>query len=639
MSDIHDKEFDVVIVGAGISGGIIAKELGKQCKGLDILILESGTGSGFEFEGYEVYNDQFYNATIKVPNSPYTDTPFSPSPSVLDPTQIKGDDPDTNGYFVQYGPFPFLSNYNRNEGGTTLHWLGTTLRMCPNDFNMQKEYGVALNWPLKYPEMQPYYRRAEHEIGVAGSVKAQTILDITFDKNYVYPMHEIPQSYLDLYLRKKLGNDFTIEFDGKPYPVQVIQTPQGRNGMPNKKYVNLETGKKGFTPQGAVGAPDLGQRCEGNSNCVPICPVQAKYNAIKTLYDAVHNRRNNVRIVNQCAVSSVDFNKKTGRITQVNYKSYQFSADGSRTSIQSYSVKGKVVVLAANAIENAKILLASDACTRSDQVGRNLMDHLCTLSWGYLPDDIGAYRGPGSTSGMPLTRDGDFRKTRSAFRIEIGNWGWNWPANTPESTVQNAVKDGFFGKELIKRIKDETSRQFRIAWEVEQLPNPNNRVTIMDEYRDELGNYRPVIHYELTDFEKRGAKAAKKLNDAVFEQWGVDDQTVVDDTMPGYFEYEKEGYVFQGAGHVVGCHRMGTDPLTSVVDTHQRAHDHRNLFVVGCGSMPTLATSNPTLTMAALAMRSADAIAKEFNKKTGKKPGGKKGGFSPKITPKTGAKS
>ena len=72
--------------------------------------------------------------------------------------------------------------------------------------------------------------------------------------------------------------------DGK---VEVVQTPQGRNGMPNPNYVNNHTGETGFLPVGAVGAPELGQRCEGNSNCVPICPVQAKYNALKSLQDAL----------------------------------------------------------------------------------------------------------------------------------------------------------------------------------------------------------------------------------------------------------------------------------------------------------------------------------------------------------------
>ncbi|MDC8004086.1 GMC family oxidoreductase [Aureisphaera galaxeae] len=613
------KEFDVVIVGAGITGAIIAKELSARCKGLDILILEAGTGKSSDFDDYEKYNDQYYNALAKTPNSPYTDSPYAPSPSVLDITQIKDNEPDTNGYFVQYGPFPFLSNYNRNVGGTTLHWLGTTLRMCPNDFKMKTLYGHGVDWPIGYDDLKPYYRRAEYEIGVSAEVNEQEILGITFDKGYVFPMHKIPQSYLDMYMTKNMKG-LTFKDDGVTYPVKVISTPQGRNGMPNPKYKNFDTREKGFMPVGAVGNPDLGQRCEGNSNCVPICPVQAKYNALKTLHDALQNTKSKVTLINQSPVSTIEIDPKTKKVSKLHYKTFKTSKNGVRTVINNHTVRGKIVVLAANAVENAKILLASDACTRSNQVGKNLMDHLVMLTWGYMPDDIGAYRGPGSTSGMPLMRDGSFRKNRSAFRVEIGNWGWNWPANTPESTLQDAVADGLYGKDLIDRIKKETSRQFRIGWEMEQVPSDKNYVTIDEKYKDELGNYRPVIHYTMNDYEKRGALVASKLSEKVFEKLKVTPATDWQDTAPGYFEYEYEEdgkkktfkSVVNGAGHVVGCHRMGDDPNTSVVDSNQRAHDHKNLFVAGCGSFPTLATSNPTLTMAALAYRTADEIVKEF---------------------------
>ncbi|ELS05023.1 choline dehydrogenase-like flavoprotein [Xenococcus sp. PCC 7305] len=624
----NEKEFDVVIVGAGITGSIIAKELSKKCHGLEILILEAGMGNSSDFSDYELYNDQYYNAIAKTPNSPYSDSRFAPSPSVLDVSNIQEHGPITKGYFVQEGPYPFLSNYNRNIGGTTLHWLGTTLRMCPNDFKLKTVYGQGVDWPISYEDLQPYYRRAEFEIGVSAEVEEQAILGIHFQDDYVFPMHKIPQSYLDQQMSEGLKG-LKIDFEGQEYPVKVISTPQGRNGMPNPQYRNEETRKiTGFTPIGAVGAPELGQRCEGNSNCVPICPVQAKYNAIKTLDAALKNTNSKVIVLNQSPVSTIEIDPSTHKVTKVHYKTYEYTADKQRANIQSHVVQGKIVILAANAIENAKILLASKACTTSGQVGKNLMDHLVMLTWGLFPQDIGAYRGPGSTSGMPLTRDGNFRKNRSAFRVEIGNWGWNWPQNTPESTLKNAVDgnaeeltEGLFGDELIEYIKDQTSRQFRIGWEMEQLPSDKNYITINENYKDDLGNYRPIIHYELNDYEKKGAVAAAKFSDLVFNHLGITSKTSYKESDPGYFEYQytdecnKETIfrgTFNGAGHVVGCHRMGTDQYNSVVDENQRSHEHPNLFVAGCGSFPTLATSNPTLTMAALAFKTADAIITEF---------------------------
>ena len=79
----------------------------------------------------------------------------------------------------------------------------------------------------------------------------------------------------------------------------------------------------------------------------------------------------------------------------------------------------------------------------------------------------------------------------------------------------------------------------------------------------------------------------------------------VNDKAPGYFNYEGVNYRLFGAGHVMGTHRMGTDPDASVVDGNQHSHDCQNLWIVGSGSFPTVGTSNPTLTIAALAFKTA----------------------------------
>jgi choline dehydrogenase-like flavoprotein len=76
--------------------------------------------------------------------------------------------------------------------------------------------------------------------------------------------------------------------------------------------------------------------------------------------------------------------------------------------------------------------------------------------------------------------------------------------------------------------------------------------------------------------------------------------------------YGDTGYTFQGAGHLAGTHRMGTSPRTSVVDPRQRSWDHDNLYLVGCGNMPTIGTSNPSLTMTALAIWAGENIAADL---------------------------
>src|SRR5437588_1328432 len=201
---MSEKTYDVVIVGAGIAGAILAKTLSKA--GKSVLILEAGEGvHGIDlepqeaFKVYQGYLDTFYKAVAKAPNAPYPNLPTAPSPDVLDIQRIEGTTPSTTGYFVQAGPMPFASTYDRRPGGTTLHWLGTCLRMLPNDFRVKSTYGVGVDWPISYEELRPYYEMAEQEIGVSADVKDLYYPNAGADffGAYEYPMHGIPQSYLD----------------------------------------------------------------------------------------------------------------------------------------------------------------------------------------------------------------------------------------------------------------------------------------------------------------------------------------------------------------------------------------------------------------------------------------------------------
>jgi choline dehydrogenase-like flavoprotein len=661
----HPHDYDMVIVGGGISAATVAKTVIEKAAAQRpprhprILILEAGRATAMSADKYDTYVEAYQRTLAKVPNAPYPANPFAPQPDVLDISRPVMDPdgktkiPSDSGYFVQMGPLPFGSDYTRSLGGTTLHWLGTCLRMLPNDFRMRSTYGHGVDWPLSYEDMRPYYERAEWDIiGVSANVEDQVYPGIGGDPAkffqssntkkfpdgvYHFPMERIPSSYLDEYLAKKSAGLVVKLKDSAgrqhSFPILVSNTPVGRNSQP----------APGYQPVGAVGNADHGQRCEGNSSCIPICPVQAKYNALKTLYELIikypdrdpktgEKPRARVAIRSQCVVSRVQHTQtkgKKGTVTGLTYKTY--SDDGSPAAES--TVTADIYVLAANAVENATLLLASDAANNSDQVGRNLMDHPLLLTWGLLEDSAGAYRGPGSTSGIPAFRDGDYRSERTAFRVEIGNWGWNFPENAPYDTVHDLVGGGeggkvkLYGRELRERLGEILPRQFRIAWELEQDPEPTNRVTIDDRFLDALGNHRPVIHYDLSPYVRASLPWAAEASRQLFEQLGIADKVRRPEYKPGDYThwdpndpsavtYDGRTYWVRGAGHVVGTHRMGDKPEHSVVDSHQRSHDLPNLYVVGCGSMPTLGTSNPTLTMTALAIRTGDHIAGQLKGQT-----------------------
>ena len=189
---------DVAIVGSGFAGALIANELAQ--KGISVVVLEAGPGVTPNINDYM---KRFYTAPVKVPESAYPPELFG-DPNKLAagrPTSVTLDagnwkDPKQS-YLVQKGPRPFTSTYERLAGGTS-HWLGTSLRLVPNDFRMKTNYGKnekdfsMPDWPAKISSetMRPFYERAEAELGVSADAKEQSFLGISFSKPY--PMPRIP---------------------------------------------------------------------------------------------------------------------------------------------------------------------------------------------------------------------------------------------------------------------------------------------------------------------------------------------------------------------------------------------------------------------------------------------------------------
>ncbi|MBD2578377.1 GMC family oxidoreductase [Oscillatoria sp. FACHB-1406] len=588
---VAETVYDAVIVGSGIAGAIVAKELSQQ--GKRVLILEAGQNKDLTLAGFQSYVDTFYGATEKNANAPYPE-----NPNALSPT-------DDDIYFVEKGPMRLSGSYTRVPGGTTMHWEGKTIRMLPDDFKIKTLYGQGLDWPISYEDLMPYYRKAEQEIGVSGDVEEQKQLGAKFEEGYVFPMEKLPPSYLDQKVIEKVGGT-KVELHGETIPLNFSTFPQGRNGVPNPKY---DRGNL-FTPDGVAATDPVqyGERCQGNANCVPICPVQAKYDARRTLIKAFRTER--VHFLAQAVASAIKFDPQTGHITEIHYKHY----DEPHSSKYTWGVaKGTLFVLAANAVENARLLLSSDLPNTSRLIGRHLMDHPFTLAWALMPEVTGTMRGPLVTSGIGSFRNGTFREKQSAFAVDIHNDGWGWATGSPKSEVIDAI-DGKnkYGKELRQTLISRISRQLLLAFMCELPPDPNNRVTIDPNYKDKLGNYRPVINFNLPDYSLRTLAYTRKLSRIIFQRLGAEDYTHYDASDPAYFEFEGEGYFYRGGNHFSGTHIMGTAKDNSVVDRNLRCWDHHNLFLLGSGSMPTIGSSNTSLTIAALSFIAAKQMLEEL---------------------------
>jgi choline dehydrogenase-like flavoprotein len=489
----------------------------------------------------------YRNAVAKTPESPYPDTPYAPRPTVL----------DLEGYYVQAGPDLFKSTYERRVGGTTWHWLGTSLRHLPNDFRLRSLYDVAVDWPISYDDLEPWYGPAEQALGVAGDSEQ----NLGSSRSSGYPLPPLRLTYLDTQVAlaaEKLG-------------LKVHLTPQARNSITYD------------------GRPP----CCGNATCVPICPIAAKYDASVHVQKALAL---GVQVVDQAVVHFVEVNSE-GFATGVRFK---------RPDGREQRAIGYIFVLAAHAIETPKILLMSrtDAlpngvANSSDQVGRNLMDHPVQLSWALAREPLYPFRSPLENAGIENMRDGPFRREHSAFRMAIGEDGWSFPGAPPTALATELIGKGFRGQALVEEMRAHVSRQFRFANLIEQMPDPENRITPAFDQVDAIGIPRPRIQYRIDDFVKRGMAEARRVSEEIFRAMDA--------------VYIEHGEEYQGAGHVMGTYRMGNDPATSVVNAEQRSHDHPNLFLLGSGVFPTVGTANPTLTIAALSLWAAETIKHDLN--------------------------
>jgi choline dehydrogenase-like flavoprotein len=219
------EQSDVLIVGSGVAGALIAWSLARA--GARVTVVEAGpeVDRGAALARLE-------RAAIRVPEAPYENAPYAESPATIKDTYIRQD-----------GPEPFRSTYLRVVGGTTWHWLGTALRLLPSDLELRSRYGIGVDWPLAWSDLAPWYDVAESELGVAGHD------DEVFGpaRRRPYPMPGLPAAMGDRLMDRVAG----------AFGFKVRVSPQARNSR-------IFDGRPA---------------CCASASCIPICPVQAKYDA------------------------------------------------------------------------------------------------------------------------------------------------------------------------------------------------------------------------------------------------------------------------------------------------------------------------------------------------------------------------
>ncbi len=525
-------EVDFVVIGAGAAGGVMAKELAAA--GLRVVVLEQGPhlkAKDFTHDEVDVvFRGALVNGEAKQPQ-----------------TFRKTQDETAKPHMA--------AGYARLVGGGSVHFTANYWRFHPEDFRERSTLGAIAgatlaDWPITYEELEPFYTKAEWELGISGLAGSNP-----FDgpRSKPYPLPPMPVKSSGVLLERGARRLGLHPF---PAPVAVLSQPyQGRAACTHCGY------------------------CEAFG-----CEINAKSSTLAALIPLAE-KTGKCEIRPEAYVRKIETDKK-GRATAVIY----FNRAGKEVRQRT-----KAVALCANGAETPRLLLLSGIANSSGLVGRHLMFDASTYAMGLFEHEVnehksivvtrvlhdfyrsdpkrGFYGGGGLDSRMDFTQ-----AAFAAFALppEGPQWGAEWKRAVGESFTHTSGTLAHCS--CLSREQNSISLDpvLKDAWGL-----PAMRVTFQS-HPDDLKNRRFLLERQLEILEAAGAK----------KKWNLPVDDVTDSV------------------HLMGTCRMGDDPRTSVVDRWNRSHDVRNLFIVDGSSLVTCGRQQPTETIQALAYRAADYIAK-----------------------------
>ncbi|MBY6172189.1 GMC family oxidoreductase N-terminal domain-containing protein, partial [Mameliella alba] len=326
--------------------------------------------------------------------------------------------------------------------------------------------------------------------------------------------------------------------------------------------------------------------CCGNNTCVPICPINAKYDGSVEMDKSVAA---GTRVELQALVTRIELDADR-RVSGLVIR----RPDGS-----TQTVTARTYVLAAHAIETPRLLLNSrqegapnGVANGNDHVGRYLVSQWNIDVWGTVTDPVFPYRGPQQTSGITQYRDGDFRKDYAPFGTSFMNNGWSGNSDATKLS-QTLIKQGLRGEALVSALNDQIARHVRLNSSAETLGVADNRITLSDQL-DSAGVPKPRITFAVDTYSKAGLEVAEKVSREVLDRMGATDVQV--------------NTPYLSNAIIGGTTRMGTDPAQSVVGPDLRSHEHDNLYILGTSTHVSCPVNAPTLTVSALGIRLAEHL-------------------------------
>ncbi|WCT10884.1 GMC oxidoreductase [Mucilaginibacter jinjuensis] len=554
-----NNTYDAIVVGSGISGGWAAKELTE--KGLKVLMLERG-------RNIEHIKD-YVNAN-KAPwefehrggrtQKMIEDHPVLKRDYVL--TEVNEDYwvDEKESPYIEEKPFDWFRGYH--VGGRSLMWGRQSYRWHNSDFEANLKDGIAVDWPIRYADLAPWYSYVERFAGISGNRDGVPILP---DGDFM-PAMEMNVVEKDVSARLKAFY-------------------KGNRHMIIGRTANITVAHEGRT------------NCQYRNKCWLGCPFGAYFSTQSSTLPAA-TKTGNLTLRPWSIVTKVLYDKDTKKATGVEV----LDAETNKT----YEYKAKIIFLNASTINTAWILQnsATDIWpdglgSSSGQLGHNLMDHhLGVGASGHVEGFEDKYMYGRRANGIYIPRyrnlDGDKRDYIRGFGYQGSAGRERWSRDIPELNLGGDFKDA---------LSEPGGWTMGIGGFGETLPYHDNRVYLDKTKKDKWGLPVPVVNAVIKDNEMKmridmAADAKEMLENA-----GVKNVNV----------YTTEAVLGKGI-HEMGTARMGRDPKTSVLNGWNQVWDAQNVFVTDGAAMTSSACQNPSLTYMALTARAADHAVSELKK-------------------------
>jgi len=564
------EKTDVVIVGMGAVGGVMAAELGKA--GLKVIGLERGPRlktADFTLDELRYFQRKDLRPSPKT--QPVTWRPNANTPSFRLPQM----------------------DYGNQAGGGTVHYGAVSWRLHEDDFRARshtiERYGISAipedssvaDWPLSYAELEPFYDRIEYDIGVSG--KAGNLQGRKIDGGNVF---EAPRQ--------------------REYPLPALTKDQ-----PSVLFEGAAQ-KLGYHPFSTPHAI-LSQAYKGRPACTycTYCQAFGCYIGAKSsiLVSKLPEADATGNLTLKTGAMCYRINTKGKRATGVSY----YGPDGSDNTIEA-----DIVIVGTFIYDNTRLLLLSKTdefpsglANSSGQVGKHIMAHMMpNVFVGFDDRHVNTYMGP---SAQKYTID-DF----NADNFDHGGMGFMRGAQisvgTPNleggpisfSTIAPPPGTPRWGTAYHEFLGKYFTRHAAMVGQTENLAYPDQTIDLDPNTRDAWGLPAPRLTYDW-----------RRPNETARVEFMMQKMEGIGRAMGGNVVWRGPLSPGMPGAHHEGGTRMGNDPNTSVVNKYGQTWDIHNLFVVGSSTFPSMSGFNPTLTIEALAMFSADAIASKYKKSPG----------------------